>query len=150
MSYDVSMNSRSFQLIGHASFVAKCSLQKVTDRSNFYSIYNAAVLGTTGFKASIKVKKKSFKSAKKPPEALEYFPRKTWTIANGQKPEKSLDNHLINFTTKVVIFSLKKNESSSFPFRKKIGKLSFKCEMQFSFLCFFYARDMRELKIIQQ
>ena len=41
MSYDVSMNSSSFQLIGHASFVAKCSLQKVTDRSNFYSIYNA-------------------------------------------------------------------------------------------------------------
>ena len=105
MSYDVSMNSSSFQLIGHASFVAKCSLQKVTDRSNFYSIYNAVQWGLLALKHPSRLRKKSFKSAKKPPEALEYFPRKTWTIANGQKPEKSLDNHLINFTTKVVIFS---------------------------------------------
>ena len=99
MSYDVTMDSSSFQLIGHASFVAKCSLQKVTDRSNFYSIW-----GLLALKHPSRLRKKSFRSAKKPPEALEYFPRKTWTIANGQKPEKSLDNHLINFTTKVVIF----------------------------------------------
>ena len=68
MSYDVGMNSSSFQLIGHASFVAKCSLQKVTDRSNFYSIW-----GLLALKHPSRLRKKSFRSAKKPPEALEYF-----------------------------------------------------------------------------